>query len=152
MLTGREVSDYKFDAITVRVMYYEKNKEAVYYIYAKTSGDPSELEALCVVSLGNESTQDFDDTIRLSVGDTYTIHFSETVFGATSNVYEWEVTDGDSIRIDGVTKDCEVTAKEEGESTVTLVYKYTVNSASILTGLPTTDSKSKKRVYRISVD
>ena len=149
---GPEVSDYKFDAITVRVMYYEKNQEAVYYIYAKTSGDPSELEALCVVSLGNESTQDFDDTIRLSVGDTYTIHFSETVFGATSNVYEWEVTDGDSIRIDGVTKDCEVTAKEEGESTVTLVYKYTVNSSSILTGLPTTDSKSKKRVYRISVE
>ncbi len=148
---GPKLTDSKFKAVTVRVMYYEKDVEAVYYIYAETSGTPAELEALCAVSLSAEVGSSFDDTIYLSVGETYTIHFSDTQFGAKSNVYEWEVTDGSAVYIDGVSENCEVTAMKTGESTVTLKYRYTVDEPDVLTGLPSTGFKSKTRVYRIVV-
>lgn len=148
---GPLLNKSKIDDVTVRVMYYEKDVEAVYYIYAKTSGTPEEIEALCAVSLSAEVGQSFNDTIYLSKGDTYTIHFSDTEFGAKSNVYEWEVTDGNAVYIDGVSENCEVTAMKAGEATVTLKYRYTVDEPDVLTGLPSTGFKSKTRVYKIVV-
>jgi len=148
---GPKITDSNFNAVTVRVLYYEKDVEAVYYIYAETSGTPAEIEALCAVSLSAEVGSSFDDTIYLSVGETYTIHFSDTQFGAKSNVYDWEVTDGSAVYIDGVSENCEVTAMKTGESTVTLKYRYTVDEPDVLTGLPSTGFKSKTRVYRIVV-
>ena len=43
----------KYESLFVRVMYYEKDVAAVYYIYAKMKDgtEPEELEALCAVSL-----------------------------------------------------------------------------------------------------
>ena len=148
---GPKITDSNFKAVTVRILYYEKDVEAVYYIYAETSGTPAEIEALCAVSLSAEVGSSFDDTIYLSVGETYTIHFSDTQFGAKSNVYDWEVTDGSAVYIDGVSENCEVTAMKTGESTVTLKYRYTVDEPDVLTGLPSTGFKSKTRVYRIVV-
>lgn len=52
---GPTQTDNRFESLFVRVMYYEEDKEAVYYVYAKfKDSQPSELEALCAISLKPE--------------------------------------------------------------------------------------------------
>lgn len=52
---GPTQSDNRFESLFVRVMYYEEEVEAVYYVYAKLKDStPSELEALCTVILKPE--------------------------------------------------------------------------------------------------
>ena len=50
-------SGNEFEEVTVRVMYYKEGEEAVYYIYAKTNGTPSEIEVLCAVGLNVEEAE-----------------------------------------------------------------------------------------------
>ena len=41
----------EFEDLTVRVMYYDKGKEAVLYIYAELNSEPYTIEALCAADL-----------------------------------------------------------------------------------------------------
>lgn len=44
-----------FKSLTVRVMYYQPNQTAVYYIYAEFTSAPYEVEALCAVDLSGKT-------------------------------------------------------------------------------------------------
>ena len=49
---GPTQSNNRFESLFVRVMYYKEDETAVYYVYAKLKdSEPSEIEALCAVSL-----------------------------------------------------------------------------------------------------
>lgn len=43
----------EYEDLTVRVMYYKKDVEAVFYIYAKFKSSPYEIEALCAADLSS---------------------------------------------------------------------------------------------------
>lgn len=45
----------EFKELTVRVMYYAPNQEAVYYLYAEFTSAPYEVEALCAVDLSGKT-------------------------------------------------------------------------------------------------
>ena len=49
---GPSQTGSRFETVLVRVMYYEEDVAAVYYVYAKMrTGEPSEIEALCAVDM-----------------------------------------------------------------------------------------------------
>ena len=146
-------SKNEFEEVTVRVMYYEEGVEAVYYIYAKTKGTPSEIEVLCAVGLNvEEAENDAESAIVLSVGETYTITYNPSIFGAKSEVYSWSISGGDGIYADGTGKSCKVTAMKKGTGRVTATCIYTVATADILTGNPTTEQRSTSKTWYFRVE
>lgn len=143
----------KFEEVTVRVMYYEEGVEAVYYIYAKTSGTPSEIEVLCAVSLeAEEEENDAENAIVLSVGDTHKLSYYANIFGAKSEVYSWSISGGDGIYADGTGSYCKVTAMKKGTGKVTVTCIYMVEVADILTDFPTTAQRSKTKTWYFRVE
>ncbi len=146
-------SKNEFEEVTVRVMHYEEGVEAVYYIYAKTKGTPSEIEVLCAVGLNvEEAENDADSAIVLSVGETYTITYNPSTFGALSEVYSWSISGGDGIYADGTGRSCKVTAMKKGTGKVTATCIYTVKAADILTGNPTTEQRSTSKTWYFRVE
>lgn len=146
-------SKNKIEDVTVRVMHYEEGVEAVYYIYAKTDGTPSEIEVLCAVGLNvEEADNDAANAIVLSVGETHTLTYSANVFGAKSEVYSWSISGGDGIYADGTGRSCKVTAMKKGTGKVTVTCIYTVEVADILTGFPTTEQRSKSKTWYFKVE
>ena len=146
-------SKNEFEEVTVRVMHYEEGVEAVYYIYAKTKGTPSEIEVLCAVGLNvEEAENDAENAIVLSVGETYTITYNPSTFGALSEVYSWSISGGDGIYADGIGRSCKVTAMKKGTGKVTATCIYTVKAADILTGNPTTEQRSTSKTWYFKVE
>ena len=146
-------SKNEFEEVTVRVMHYEEGVEAVYYIYAKTKGTPSEIEVLCAVGLNvEEAENDAENAIVLSVGETYTITYNPSTFGALSEVYSWSISGGDGIYADGTGRSCKVTAMKKGTGKVTATCIYTVKAADILTGNPTTEQRSTSKTWYFRVE
>ncbi len=146
-------SKNEFEEVTVRVMHYEEGVEAVYYIYAKTKGTPSEIEVLCAVGLNvEEAENDAENAIVLSVGETYTITYNPSTFGALSEVYSWSISGGDGIYADGTGRSCKVTAMKKGSGKVTATCIYTVKAADILTGNPTTEQRSTSKTWYFRVE
>lgn len=146
-------SKNEFEEVTVRVMHYEEGVEAVYYIYAKTKGTPSEIEVLCAVGLNvEEAENDAENAIVLSVGETYTITYNPSTFGALSEVYSWSISGGDGIYADGTGRSCKVTAMKKGTGKVTATCIYTVKAADILTGNPTTEQRSTSKTWYFKVE
>jgi len=146
-------SKNEFEEVTVRVMHYEEGEEAVYYIYAKTKGTPSEIEVLCAVGLNvEEADTDAENAIVLSVGETHTLTYYANVFGAKAEVYSWSISGGDGIYADGTGSYCKVTAMKKGTGKVTVTCRYTVEVADILTGYPTTEQRSKSKTWYFRVE
>lgn len=146
-------SKNKIEDVTVRVMHYEEGVEAVYYIYAKTSGTPSEIEVLCAVGLNvEEADNDAANAIVLSVGETHTLTYDAGVFGAKAEVYSWSISGGDGIYADGTGRSCKVIAMKKGTGKVTVTCRYTVEVADILTGFPTTEQRSKSKTWYFRVE
>lgn len=146
-------SKNEFEEVTVRVMHYEEGEEAVYYIYAKTKGTPSEIEVLCAVGLNvEEADNDAENAIVLSVGETHTLTYYANVFGAKSEVYSWSISGGDGIYADGTGSSCKVTAMKKGTGKVTVTCRYTVEVADILTGYPTTEQRTKSKTWYFKVE
>ena len=154
MWKGPELNGTDYEALTVRVMYYQKGGDAVYYVYAKLNyTEPSEVEALVAVNMGSSSGGNFDNATRLKVGDTVTLNYSHQEYGSHYDVYEWAVTDGaGNVSIDGVGDHCTVTARSKGVATVTVTYKYGVTEPDVLTGIPRRTSKSKTQSYNFIIE
>lgn len=56
---GPTQTDNRFESLFVRVMYYKEDETAVYYVYAKLKdSEPSEIEALCAISLKVEEAEE----------------------------------------------------------------------------------------------
>lgn len=151
---GPQLNDSDFEAVTVRVMYYQPGGEAVYYIYAKMPyAEPSEVEALVAVSLANSSGGSFSDATRLKVGDTVTVNYSGQEWMPNYEVYEWEITDGaGNVSIDDNVDSCEVTAKGKGVATVKVTYNYGTEEPDVLTGIMRRVGKSKSQTYNFIIE
>lgn len=154
MWKGPQLNDSTYEALTVRVMYYQEGGEAVYYVYAKLkNAQPAEVEALCVVNMATSNGGNFSGATRMKVGDTVELEYTGEVFGAHYDVYDWEITDGSgNVYIDSVGDRCEVTARSKGVATVTVTYKYGVTEPDVLTGNPTTAAKSKTQSYNFIIE
>lgn len=154
MWKGPELNGTDYEALTVRVMYYQKGGDAVYYVYAKLNyTEPSEVEALVAVNMSAGSGGNFNNATRVKVGDTVTLNYSQQEFGSHYDVYEWSVTDGTgNVSIDGVGDHCEVTARSKGVATVTVTYQYGVTEPDVLTGIPRSTSKSKTQSYNFIIE
>lgn len=60
-ITPLATNENQFKDVTVRVMYYEKDVVAVYYIYAEFKSAPKKVEALCVVDCNPKNVKVVDD-------------------------------------------------------------------------------------------
>jgi len=141
---------------TIRVspINIEVGGEAVYYVYARmTSAEPCEVEALVAVDMSGGSSGSFGNATRLSVGDSFTLHYSGEEFGAHYHVYEWQVTDGEgNVRIEGTGSKCRVEALGKGVATVRVTYEYGVDEPDVLTGNMGPVNKVKTESYNFIIE
>ena len=143
-----------FKALTVRLMYYEPGGDAVYYVYAELQDkEPNVVEALVAVDMSASSGGSFENATRLSVGDTFTLNYSDEVFGSNYHVYEWAVTDGEgNVVIEWTGSRCCVKAVEKGIATITVTYSYTEEEPDVLTGIMRDAQKTRSRSYNIIIE
>ena len=151
---GPVLNGKDFKALTVRLMYYEPGGEAVYYVYAELKDkEPSVVEALVAVDLSVGSAGSFGNATRMSVGDTFTLNYSNEVYGSDYHVYNWAVTDGvGNVRIDGTGSKCRVQAVGKGIATVTVTYSYTEEGPDVLTGIIRTQRRSRSQSYNFIIE
>ena len=157
-----------FEDLSVRVMYYERDVEAVYYVYAKLSeGTPSEIEALVAADLSEKKTDDApasdvaisDEVIELKDGDTLLvgqtgeIEYGRREFGSDYHTYSWSVVKGkDCVTIDEEHDSCKVTGRQAGEVTISVTYSYTEEGENVLTGRPESDPEYETKRFDIKVE
>lgn len=156
-----------FDELSVRVMYYERDVEAVYYVYAKLSeGAPSEIEALAAVDLSEKKEDEVlgddvtisDEVIELKDGDTLLvgqtgeIEYGSRKSGSDYHTYHWSVEKGkDCVILDEGHDSCKITARQAGEVTIKVTYSYTKESENVLTGRPESDPEIDTKRFDITV-
>ncbi len=157
---GPKYKGNKYKQLTVRVMYYEKNVEAVYYVYAKFADEePTEVEALVAVDLSPKQEEEIPSTevdtsevIKLKDGDTLLLgQTGEISYGSRKSdsayhVYYWSVVEGkDLVILDEGHDSCRITARGKGKVVVKCSYHYTVEKENVLTGreedAPESDTK-----------
>lgn len=165
---GPKYWENEFKQLTVRVMYYEKDVEAVYYIYVKFADEePNEVEALVAVDLSEkEEIQEqgasgeviFDEIVELKDGDTLLvgqtgeISYDKRKSGSAYHVYNWSIIDGKGlVTLDEENDSCKITAIESGNVKVKCSYSYTVDSTNVLTGNPEKKQKSDSKIYDIMI-
>ncbi|HCT90862.1 MAG TPA: hypothetical protein DF613_05715 [Lachnospiraceae bacterium] len=86
----------RFEALTVRVMYYVPGKEAVYYIYAKYVAAPHEIEALCAIDISDTTTaEEKANTITLQTGQTARLEAPPS--DSWQAFSKWEVRSGSDL-------------------------------------------------------
>lgn len=159
----------EYKQLTVRVMYYEKDVEAVYYVYAKFSDEePGEVEALVAVELSEKEDKqeqsalgevvsdeivELKDGDTLLVGQTGEITYGKRKSGSSYHVYNWSIIDGKGrATLDEENDSCKITAIESGTVKVKCSYSYTVDSTNVLTGNPEKDSKIDTKIYEITIE
>ena len=158
----------EYKQLTVRVMYYEKDVEAVYYVYAKFADEePSEVEALVAVDLSEKEEKQgqatsgevvFDEIVQLKDGDTLLVGQTGEIScdmrksSSAYHVYNWSIIDGKGlVTMEEVNDSCKITAIESGTVKVKCSYSYTVDSTNVLTGNPEKDSKIDTEIYEIMI-
>ncbi|MCI7812449.1 MAG: hypothetical protein SO016_12470 [Lachnospiraceae bacterium] len=143
----------EFEDLTVRVMYWDKNVEAVYYIYAEFNSSPYVIEALCAVDLnGGQAAVHSDGTYSIRIGETLDIG-CPTEFGANYNLFTWEIAEGSSfIEISNtISQTCTVKANRAGTARVKVTYEYGVDEPDVLTGISRNVNRSKTFEYLITI-
>lgn len=150
---GASKNESVYESQTVRVMYYDKGGEAVFYIYAKfLRGEPQEIEALCVVDT-TQANSTIQDATYMKPGKEATVKYTHHENGTSYETYEWEIIEGkDKISIDGVGKTCTVTAKSPGVAKVQVTYGYSKEEPNVLTGNMQTVGHSKTEVYTFIIE
>lgn len=158
-----------YKQLTVRVMYYEKDVEAVYYVYAKfTDEEPNEVEALVAVDLSEKEAKQSQDALgevvsdelvqlkdgdTLLVGQTGELSYNKRKSGSAYHVYNWSIIDGKGrVTLEEENDSCKITAIESGIVKVKCSYSYTVDSTNVLTGNPEKDSKIDSKIYEIMIE
>lgn len=158
----------EYKQLTVRVMYYEKDVEAVYYVYAKfTEEEPGEVEALVAVDLSEKEAEQeksaFDEMVSdeivqlkdgdtMLVGQTGEIKYGKRKSGSSYHVYNWSIIDGKGlVTLDEENDSCKITAIDSGQVKVKCSYSYTVDGTNVLTGNSEKDSKIDTKIYEITI-
>lgn len=157
----------KYEQLTVRVMYYEKNVEAVYYVYAKfAEGDPTEVEALVAVDLSPKQEPelpsaevDTSEVIELKDGDTLLlgqtgeISYGSRKSGSAYHVYNWSIVEGkDLVILDEGHDSCKITARGKGTVVVKCSYSYTKKKENVLTGREEDDPEIDTKRFKITIE
>lgn len=157
----------KYKQLTVRVMYYEKNVEAVYYVYAKfADGEPSEVEALVAVDLSPKQEAelpsaevDTSEVIELKDGDTLLlgqtgeISYGSRKSGSAYHVYNWSIVEGkDLVILDEGHDSCKITARGKGTVVVKCSYSYTKKKENVLTGREEDDPEIDTKRFKITIE
>lgn len=143
-----------FKDLTVRVMYWNKDVEAVYYIYAEFYSAPYVVEALCAVDLnGGASTPQADGTYTMSVGQTIPVGCF-TVFDTNYETFRWEIVEGGNlIELSGTSSEtCSVTARQAGTARIRVHYEYGVDEPDVLTGILRNVHRGATQDYLIVVE
>lgn len=143
----------EFDALTVRVMYWEPNAEAVYYIYAELSTTPYTVEALCAVNLTRiEGFSGRDDERLVYAGQSIQLD-SPREYGANYELFTWELVEGAGVvELSGTnTAACTVKALRTGTAVVRVNYNYGVDEPDVLTGIKRNADHTQTVDYYIHV-
>ena len=147
-------NDPYYDALTMRLMYYDKGGDAVFYVYArfKSGNEPQEVEALCAVDT-ETNTGTINDATYLKAGNTITLKYTHREFDTSYNVFNWEIIEGaDKVSISHVGDTCDVTAKSPGVATVRVTYEYSKEEPDVLTGIPRTVGHSIQEEYHFIIE
>ena len=163
---GPRYWENEYEQLTVRVMYYERDVEAVYYVYAKFADEePNEVEALVAVELSEKKQEqsasgevNFDEIVQIKDGDTLLVgqtgelSYNKRKSGSAYHVYNWSVIDGKGlVTLDEENDSCKITALESGMVKIKCSYSYTVDSTNVLTGNPEKKQKSDSKIYEITI-
>ncbi len=151
----------EFKDATIRVMYMDEDM-AVYYLYAAFKTRPYEVEALCAVPLRATVVNPTANTIVnttvdadyvTSPGQSIEIHYDESAFVPTFELYQWEVLSGSSLVSLEHTKSatCILTALDRGVVRLRMTYQYGKREADVLTGNETTSSRTKTKEYTVLI-
>lgn len=129
-------NDSYYETATLRLMYYDRGGDAVFYIYARFDNgqEPKEVEALVAVSMAQSGV--LDDATYMKVGDRLTLTYSHREFDSDYHTFDWEIIEGvgkAAIDVQGDT--CSVTAQSPGVVRVRVTYHYTADEPDVLTGI-----------------
>ena len=143
----------RYDALTVRVMYNEKEGDRVYYVYARfTQGEPTEVEALVAVSSKTTSGL-LEDARYLSVGETIELRWDHEEFDSNYHSYTWEIVEGsDKVSITGTGNSRKVTGLKSGVAVVEMVYEFTRKEPDVLTNILRDTRHSHTEQFVLIVD
>ena len=144
----------EFEAATVRIMYYEKNVVAVYYIYAAFTSAPYEYEALCAVDLSNGNFTDADGEYTISAGQTITIDCPHREFGPNYELFQWEVIQGEGTveLTDTISPTCKVKGVHTGTVQIRISYNYGIDEPDVLTGYLRNSDRTKTYTFVVHVE
>lgn len=159
--------NYKgFSKLLLRVMQYDAEGDAVFYLYGETLNG-NKVEALMAVNLreldnpttpepieASETKTIFvseDTTIRLKVGDTVVLHCVYSEFGSKYHTYDWS-SSGSAINMSGTYNKATVIGIEPGTATISMTYHYTKDEPDVLTGNTRHNGYSRTRTYTIIVE
>lgn len=143
----------EFDALTVRVMYWEPGVEAVYYIYAELSTAPYTVEALCTVSLArSEGFSGRENERLIHIGESIQID-SPREFHPNYELFTWEIVEGTGVvELSGtISAICTVRALRTGTAVVRVSYNYGVDEPDVLTGIRRNADHTRTVEYSIYV-
>lgn len=153
-VTPRAAGKHPFEDVTVRVMYWEPDVVGVYYIYAKLSSAPYEIEALIAPSLSHtEGYTGADNEFLLSSGKSIELSPSRK-YSPNYEVFTWEIVDGAGVveLANTTSASCTVTARRAGTAVVRVTYSYGIDEPNVLTGIVSNAGHTETTEYRIYVE
>lgn len=155
-----------FSKLLLRVMHYDTEGDAVFYLYGETFSGHS-VEALMAVNLwemDNPTTPEpidatgaetmdvsADTTIRIKVGETVTLHCVYSEFGSMYHTYDWS-SSGSAINMSESYNKVTVKGIEPGTAEIYMTYHYTKDEPDSLTGNTRHNGHSRSRTYTIIVE
>lgn len=155
-----------FSKLLLRVMHYDAEGDAVFYLYGESFSGHS-VEALMAVNLwemDNPTTPEpidasgaetisvsEDTTIRIKVGQTVVLHCAYSEFGSKYHTYDWS-SSGSAVNISGTYNKATVKGIEPGTATISMTYHYTKDEPDVLTGNTRHNGHSRSRTYTIIVE
>ena len=129
-------NDSYYETATLRLMYYDKGGDAVFYIYARFDNgrEPSEVEALVVVNMADSGV--LEDATYMKTGDRLTLTYTHREYDSDYHTFEWAIVEGEGkATIEATGDTCQVTADAPGVVTVRVTYHYTADEPDVLTGI-----------------
>ncbi|MBE6114498.1 MAG: hypothetical protein E7191_05395 [Erysipelotrichaceae bacterium] len=144
------------NAFTLRVLKYD-DVECVFYFAMDIVSElePITIEGLVAVPMygtitGNEFKK--EEAITLKVGKSMKLEFDAPyVFMPNYETYEWKITSGQGVSINGNGDTSTVTAVSPGQVVIKCVYSYGTDEADVLTGIPRNEDHTKTKLYYIEV-
>ena len=150
---GASYNETLYEDQTVRVMLYDSGNIGVFYIYSKTLKDkPTEVEALCVVSM-TERKGTLDEATYVKAGNVATVKYGYHEFGTMWETYSWVILEGaDKISIETTGNTCDVTCHKPGVAAVQVTYSYSKEEPDVLTDIMRTVDHNKVQVYYFIIE